>query len=408
MDKTLLKNLPDSPGVYLFYNAIKELIYVGKATSLKSRVKSYWQGPKTPRPVEEMIHEVKNVKWLTTDSVLEAVILEGQYIKKNRPIYNIKWRDDKSWNYLAITTEDFPKLEAVREHELKNGTNQKKYAKMFGPFPNLNILATLKLLRKIFKFSTCTPNQTRPCFYHQIGLCLGVCTNEINPKEYKEKVVKPLILFLAGKKNQLLKDLNKKMRLESKQENFEEAGRLRNQINNLQKIQDIALLHKNFLTDFTQQKTPQITIEGYDISNLGSSGKVGSLVVFNSLGPVRNQYKKFNIKKVIGQSDVDCLKEMLDRRLQHSEWPLPDYLLIDGGLPQINAVQQILKKNKIKLPLIGIAKGPDRKKNEFLFLNFNSLQKKWADTHQNLLIQVRDEAHRFAITFQRSKRVIKK
>ncbi|MCX6778808.1 MAG: UvrB/UvrC motif-containing protein [Candidatus Magasanikbacteria bacterium] len=408
MDKTHFKNIPDSPGVYLFYNSKKELIYVGKATSLKSRVKSYWQGPKTPRPVEEMIHEVQNVKWLTTDSVLEAVILEGQYIKKYHPIYNIKWRDDKSWNYLAITQDEFPRLETIREHELKNGTNQKKYAKMFGPFPNLNILATLKLLRKIFKFSTCTQGQPRPCFYYQIGLCLGVCTNEISPTEYKEKVTKPLLLFLSGKKKQLLKDLNKKMALESKQENFEEAGRLRNQINNLQKIQDIALLHKNFLIDFTRPQTTQIIIEGYDISNLGSSGKVGSLVVFNSEGPLKNQYKKFNVKKVIGQSDVDCLKEILDRRLQHSEWPLPDYLLIDGGLPQINAVQQILKKNKINLPVIGIAKGPDRKKNEFLFLNLKPIQKKWAMANENLLIQVRDEAHRFAITFQRSKRKIQK
>ena len=401
-----LKNLPNSPGVYLFYNKQKELIYIGKATSLKSRVKSYWQGQKTPRPVEEMIHEVQNIKWLKTDSVLEAIILEGQYIKKFRPIYNIKWRDDKSWNYLSLTTDVYPKLETVREHKIINKTIQKKYLKMFGPYPNLNVLGTLKILRKIFRYSTCTPKQKRPCFYYQINQCLGVCTGEITPLEYKEKVIKPLLLFLNGQKKRLLLNQKRQMSEASHKEKYEEAARLRDQINNLKKIQDVALLNKNFLKDYWQQPREKITVEGYDISNLGSSGKVGSLVVFDQNGSIPQQYKKFNIKKVLGQSDVDCLKEILERRLKHSEWALPDYILIDGGLPQINAAQQILQQEKIKLPLIGIAKGPERKRNDFFFRGLNKKQEKWAQQNENLLVRVRDEAHRFAITFQKTKRKI--
>lgn len=401
-----LKNLPDTPGVYLFFNNKKELIYVGKATSLKSRVRNYWHGAKTPRPIEEMLHEVVDIKWIKTDSVLEAVILEGQYIKKFRPLYNIDWRDDKSWNYLALTREPYPKLETVREHEIINKTVGKKYLKMFGPYPHLNTLAALKILRKIFQYSTCAPNQIRPCFYYQIHQCLGVCTNEITTEEYQEKVVKPLVIFLSGQKKRLLKQQAKLMTQASKTQNYEEAGRLRDQINHLKKIQDVALLNKDFLKDFYRPVKQKIIIEGYDISNLGSTGKVGSLIVFDENGPLKHQYKKFNIKKVIGQSDVDCLKEILERRLKHSEWALPDYLLIDGGLPQVNAIYQILQKEKINLPIIGIAKGPERKRNDFFYKNLNTAQQKWASLNQNLLIRARDEAHRFAIEFQRSKRRI--
>ncbi|HPV70574.1 MAG TPA: UvrB/UvrC motif-containing protein [Candidatus Magasanikbacteria bacterium] len=401
-----LQNLPDNPGIYLFYNQKKELIYVGKATSLKNRVKSYWQGPKTSRPIEEMLGEVKNIKWITTDSVLEAIILEGSYIKKFQPIYNVKWRDDKSWNYLALTQEKFPRLENLREHEIINQTLTKKYKKFFGPYPQLKIGETLKILRKIFQYSTCQTGQTRPCFYFQIHQCLGVCLGQISPLDYKNKVTKPLILFLSGKKTQLLKQQEKLMRAASRQQNFEEAARLRNQIKNLKTIQDAALLNKSFILDTINLNKKQMIIEGYDISNLGATGQVGSLVVFDESGPIKNQYKKFNIKKVIGQSDVDCLKEVLTRRFQHSEWPLPDYLLIDGGLPQINAIQQILQQEKISLPLISIAKGPERKRNDFFYKNLTSVQKNWVQKNKNLLIQVRDEAHRFAIQFQRSKRKI--
>ncbi len=405
-----IENLPNSPGIYLFYNSQKELIYVGKATSLKNRVRSYFSGLKTPRPIELMIHEVTNIKWISTDSVLEAIILEGDYIKKYRPKYNIDWRDDKSWNYLVITKEKFPKLLAMREHEMKQKKQEalKKYKNIFGPFPNLNTKATLKILQKIFKYSTCAPNQPRPCFNNQIGLCLGVCTNEITPQNYNKKVILPLILFLKGQKKNLLKKIKNEMKIAAKKHNFEEAGRLRDQIWSLQKIQDIAILNKDFVIENTPKEKKTIRIEGYDISNLGASGKVSSLVVFNTDGPIKSEYKKFNIKTVSGQSDVDCLKEVLTRRFNHWEWMLPDIILVDGGKPQVNAARQILDEEKMNLPIVGIAKGPTRKKNEFHFSakEGNEETIKWTMQNQNLLIKVRDEAHRFAIAFQRSKRKI--
>ncbi|MBT6819669.1 MAG: GIY-YIG nuclease family protein [Candidatus Magasanikbacteria bacterium] len=403
MTKKNLKTLPTTSGIYLFYNSKKELIYVGKATNLKSRVRSYFSGKRTSRPIEQMIDQVKNIKTIQTDSALEAIILEGNYIKKYRPKYNIDWKDDKSWNYIVITDEKFPRVLTIRQHE----ADSNKHAKlMFGPYPGLKVKEMMRLLQKLFYISTCSEKNTKPCFYHQLGQCLGVCNGEISSTEYKKRVIAPLTKFLRGNKKSLIKDLEKKMKLVSKQENFEEAARLRNQIKNLNKIQDIALLNKSFVKTEIKKQGSTIRIEGYDISNLGSVHKVGSMVVFENGHSKKQDYRKFNIKKVIGQSDVDCLAEVLERRLKHPEWPYPDVILVDGGKPQVNKTKAILKQNLLKIPVVGIAKGSDRKKNEFIFAR-SIKSDKWVKANQKLLIQVRDEAHRFAIVFNRSKRKIK-
>ena len=410
-----IKNLSTNSGIYLFFNSKKELIYVGKATNLKSRVGSYFKGKRTSRPIETMIHEVVNIKTIETDSVLEAIILEGKNIKKYQPKYNVDWKDDKSWNYILITDKKFPRVLTIREHEVKNNqqTKENKQIKhIFGPYPGLKVKEMMRLLQKLFYISNCKPCEQdktcKPCFYYQLDQCLGVCTGEISPAEYKKRVITPLVRFLRGNKKSLIKDLEKKMKLEAKQENFEEAARLKNQIKNLNKIQDVALLNKGFTQVESRNSKFKIRIEGYDISNLGSSDKVGSMVVFENGEAKKQDYRKFNIKGVIGQSDVDCLAEVLERRLKHLEWPYPDVIMVDGGKPQVNKIKAILRQNLLKIPVVGIAKGPDRKKNEFVFDLRNKKLYNWTKTNQKLLIQVRDEAHRFAIAFNRSKRKIKK
>lgn len=419
-----LKKLPNEPGIYLFYNAKKELIYVGKATSLKQRVRSYFRGKKTPRPIEEMIHEVATIKWKVSDSVLEAIILESIYIKKYQPQYNVIGKDNKSWNYIVITKDEYPLVTTKRQYQMSQMGLQeikKQYAYVFGPFPGLNTRAVMKLLRRLFYISDCqrklkTSKKLRalqkPCLYRQMGMCLGVCTGEISPTKYKTQVIKPLVLFLRGGKKQVLRSLQKKMITASKQEQYEEAARLRDQIHSLEKIHDVALLNKNFFddpqfygqSDYALESGGEIRIEGYDISNLGASGKVGSMVVFDTAGPQKNQYRKFKIKSIVGQSDVDCLEEVLTRRLKHSEWPLPSIFLIDGGTPQVNRVKKVLEKAKVHRPVVGIAKGPTRKKNEFVLGNTEKHVIDWVSKNQELLVQVRDEAHRFAIQYQRKLR----
>ncbi|MFA6423692.1 MAG: GIY-YIG nuclease family protein [Candidatus Magasanikbacteria bacterium] len=409
-----IKNLPDAPGVYKFFNSQGEIIYVGKASSLKSRVRSYFAGKKSPRPIEEMIHEVVDIKTETTDSALEAAILEGYYIKKYLPKYNIEWRDDKSWNYIGINKDKYPRVLTVREHELTSD-KRAEFRYLYGPFPGLNTKEALRLLRKIFLFSECQPDAKKPCFYYQLGLCLGVCTGEISARDYMAKVIRPLCLFLDGKKQRLLKDIEKEMGVASKGKYFEEAARLRNQLHHLQKIQDVALLNDSFLMDIVKRDSStalrsgrnDMRIEGYDISNLGTSDKVGSMVVFDESGPVKSQYRKFKIKTVIGQSDVDCLAEVLERRLKHSEWALPDVFLIDGGLPQVNKSKTILRAAGVMIPIVGIAKGVERKRNDFFVVTDSVDMRNWISGNKNLLIKVRDEAHRFAIAFNRAQRKIK-
>lgn len=403
-----LSQLSDSSGVYIFYNLKKEIIYVGKASSLRSRVKSYFAGKKSPRPIEEMIHEVVDLKTESTDSALEAAILEGYYIKKHHPKYNIQWRDDKSWNYIGVSKDQFPKILTIRQHEL-TADKKKEFKYLFGPYPGLNTKEALRLLRKIFIFSTCEPHAKRPCFYYQLGQCLGVCTGDISAKDYVSKVILPLRLFLGGKKKLLIKKIEKEMKVAAKIENFEEAARLRNQLYHLQKIQDIALLNESFMKDKIFGGDNLVKrIEGYDISNLGASDKVGSMVVFDEAGPVKSQYRKFKIKTVQGQSDVDCLAEVLERRLKHSEWTLPDIFLIDGGLPQVNKAKTVLRAAHIHTPIVGIAKGAERKRNDFLVVTDSSQIKQWIRDNKILLIKVRDEAHRFAITFNRAQRKLKR
>lgn len=389
--KDKIKKIPEVPGIYLFYKG-RDLVYVGKATSLKNRIRSYLN-PKTLRPIESLIGNVTDVKWKETDSVLEAVILEANYIKEFKPKYNVKTKDDKSWNYFVVTKEDFPKLIAVREKNLE----KENYLYAFGPYAEIKASQTLKILHSLFKISRCNPNQRKPCFDYQLGNCLGVCTNELSSRDYKRKVIRPLVLFLKGKKKNLIASLEKQMKEASRREDFEEARRLRNQIFSLSKIRDFALLDKSFLFD-EEEQVKSLRIEGYDISNLGNEAMVGSMVVFNEAGPLKSEYKKFRIRNVLGQSDVDCLKEVLERRLKHREWPLPDYFLIDGGKPQVNLVRRVLKEKGVDAPVVGIAKGPERKKNEFFF----NKNRDFIMKNENLFIRVRDEAHRFAVNYQRS------
>lgn len=409
----IAKSLPDSPGVYLFYSEKKELIYVGRATSLKSRVSSYFRGKRTPRPIEEMIHEVVKIDHEKTESVLESVILEAHYIKQFQPKYNVLGKDSKSWNYIVITKDLFPKVQTIREHELiilkKEGIDlEKKYAWIYGPYPGLNMKAAQKIIRRLFRYSVCEPGQKRPCLYYEMGQCLGVCAATISAADYKKQVIRPLTMFLSGKKKAVIKDFEKQMKAKAKAEQFEEASRLRDQIHSLQHIQDITLIDRSWF-EHEQFKVESFVkrIEGYDISNLGATGMVGSMVVFQNGEPKKSEYRKFNIKTVIGQSDVDCLAEVLNRRLNHTEWPAPDLILLDGGRPQINRIKKVFSERSIRIPFLGIAKGSDRKRNDII-LGVKEIQIiRWATEHRGLLIRVRDEAHRFAITFQRSKRKIR-
>ncbi|MDD2909319.1 MAG: GIY-YIG nuclease family protein [Candidatus Pacebacteria bacterium] len=391
----IIKNLPDSPGIYLFYKD-KELLYVGKAASLKKRVRSYFSNSKNIRPIELLINEINDIKWISTDSAIEAAILEAKYIKKFRPKYNVMGKDDKSWIYLYLTKEPFPKLKTIRGHELK-GLDKKKIKKLFGPYPNIKTSEMVRILHSLFYISKCEPNQKRACFDFQIKKCLGVCIGIINEEEYGNRVIKPLIQFLNGNKKAVIKNLEKQMKSFSKNEQFEEANRIKFQIKRLQKIQDASFINKSFVQDIFKNEVSIKRIEGYDISNLGKNYKVGSMVVFNLNGPLKKDYRKFKIKTVEKQSDIDCLKEVFKRRLTHTDWEMPDIVLVDGGKAQVNLAKKIFTK----VFVFGIAKGRDRKKDEFIYGSKDKKIISFIESNKELFINARNEAHRFAINYQK-------
>jgi excinuclease ABC subunit C len=423
--KQKIKNFPTTPGIYIFKNADEEIIYVGKASSLRNRVRSYFQKKdkknKTARevfrPVEEMIDQVSDIDYKKTDSALEAIILEAEYIKKYQPKYNVLGKDNKSWNFIVTTNDQYPTVDTIRQHQyqqLSEQEQEEKFEEVFGPYPRLNTKETLKILRKLFNYSDCQTKQKehlkedKPCLYYQMGECLGVCTGEISPEEYNQKVIKPLKKFLSGGKSELVDQLEQEMQQASGNKEFEEAARIRDQIEALQKIHDVALIDKDFIKGAMSINQLDISrIEGYDISNLGKTGVVGSMIVFRNEKPEKSQYRKFKIKDVEGQSDVDSLKEVIERRAKYIGEETnfaqddPDLILVDGGQAQVNSVREVLQNREVKIPVMGIAKGPDRDKNELIMEGLPPKLIKWIKDHKKTLVQVRDEAHRFALKYQK-------
>ena len=244
--------LPNAPGVYFFLGTPKlrkdgsKILYVGKATSLKDRVKSYFskdlmkmRGPL----IVKMVEEARSVSFLQTDSVLEALILEASEIKKHLPDYNTLEKDNTSFNYVVMTKEKFPRVLVVRGRNL--GVDENEYEKVYGPFPHGSELReALRIIRKIFPYrDKCNPESGRPCFNAQLGLCPGVCSGVCSEKEYA-RILRHLKLFFEGKKRELIKILEREMKTAVKGQRFESAGEIKKTIFALTHIQDVALMKR--------------------------------------------------------------------------------------------------------------------------------------------------------------------
>lgn len=389
------KKFPSSPGVYLFKDAKGTVLYVGKASSLKTRVSSYFQKAHDVK-TELLIRSIASVDCEQTDTLLEATFREAELIKKFQPKYNIQQKDDKSFIYVGITKDAYPRVLMVRGRELQK-LGEESYKATFGPFASAELLRSLlKLVRKIIPFSTCAEGANRPCFYYHLGTCPGVCTGEISKKEYN-KIINNVILFFRGRKKRVIQNLKREMKGLAKQEKFEAAAKIRNQLYNLKHIQDSILLKR----EVPPKSAPFMRIEGYDISNISGAYATGSMVVFEKAEPNKKEYRRFKIKTIRGSNDVGMLKEVLLRRLKHSEWSLPHLILIDGGRGQVNAAQEVLKGAGLDIPVLGLAKGPNRKKVIFYFGKMEGDTEKHIRNLTGVLIRVRDEAHRFAVSYHR-------
>jgi excinuclease ABC subunit C len=394
MNRETIKKLglPESPGSYQFLDKAGKIIYIGKAVNLKNRVLSYWQAGANLTPAkQQLITKVERVKWITTDSEIEALLLEANLVKKHQPYYNVDLRDDKRFIYINVSLEDeVPGVFATR--------TLTKSGKYFGPFVSTQaVRETLKALRRIWPYCTQRKVGKTPCFYYQIGRCLGVCGGKISVTQYKRQVIKPIIEFLSGRKERVVKSYELRVaRCERKQvKNKLTAGeaeilsQLKWQLLNIKQVlanARVLSVGEKYAADVVElakvlglPKVPQ-RIEGYDLSNIFGQEAVGSMVVFANGEPDKNEYRKFKISNFqfpiskqipnpnfqtnskfqilnsFKHGDVQMLEEVLTRRF-NNDWPLPDLIVVDGGKAQLNTALKVLKKNKLDILAIAISKG---------------------------------------------------
>lgn len=417
--------LPDNPGVYFYYDQKEKLLYIGKATSLKKRVSSYFSKAHDAR-IEDLVRNIARIDYIETPTVIEALVLEANQIKKHQPPYNVMQRDDKSFLYLCITNEDFPKPTLLRGFDLERMGIQpfsktlsllakQKFLAVYGPYISGRSLRTaLELVRKSIPWSICEPGQSRPCFDAQIGKCPGVCVGTISKKDYRA-VIRQLMMFFSGRKEQLLRQLTKEMKAVAKIGDFESAAGLRDRVFALEHIKDISLItreEEDLRAKWRSNNAvrPFIDIDGrleaYDIANISGTSNVASMVVFENGKPAKSQYRKFRIKGVEGANDVAAMEEVMRRRIKRNQltpnaWPLPELMIIDGGEGQVARVQQVLDELGVKTPIVGIAKGFDRKQDRLVYDETNIELKRIVTSFKDVLAQVRDEAHRFAGVYHR-------
>lgn len=405
----LIKNneLPDTPGVYLMKDKKGTIIYVGKASSLKRRVRQHFERPHSGL-IEEMTTLVHEIDYIQKPTAMEALILEANLIKYYWPKYNTKDKDNRTFLYLVFTKEDFPKPLLIRGSDLDEHAS-KKYKAVFGPYTSPHSLrAALDFVRKVFPWSTCIPGQKRACFYVHLKLCPGVCIHAIDKASY-QKIIRDLIKFFEGKKDDLLRRYKREMVRAGREQRFEEAAQLRNRVYFLEHIQDVAILKRED-DEVDKIKMGEATvnlygrIEGYDISHISGTSTVASMVVFENGAPAKAEYRKFRIRSVSGPNDIASMRETLMRRFRHAEWPRPDLLLIDGGLAQVQVAEEVVHHFGLGIPVVGMAKGPERKRNDIVCTRQNIELCKLCEQHVDLLASVRDEAHRFGITYHRQLR----
>ncbi|HXR92288.1 MAG TPA: excinuclease ABC subunit UvrC [Steroidobacteraceae bacterium] len=536
--KEFTSALPRRPGVYRMFGADHEVLYVGKAKSLKDRVSTYFAAGNVNPKVQALVHQIADIEVTVTGSETEALLLEYNLIKAHKPRFNVVLRDDKSFPYIHLCVDhEFPRLAFYRGSRSAPG-------RYFGPFPNAGAVRdTLNQLQKLFRIRNCRDsffaNRSRPCLQHQIGRCSAPCVALVTREAYAQDI-DAAVKVLEGRDEEVTAQLQVRMEEAASRLNYERAAQLRDQLATMKRIQlqqvvtadderdvdvfgivgepgeysvsvmlvrggrnlgttsyfpraalaepDEAL--SSFIMQYyaSQEAPPEILlsrkledeeslaqalstrasrtvrvrtparglglkwieltqenavqalrmrlsqkqgleemlaalaevldlpepparIECFDISHTGGEGTVASCVVFGPEGPMKKEYRRFNITGVTPGDDYGALRQALERRytrVRDGEIPPPDLLLIDGGLGQINQVHEVLEALGFSdITLVGVAKGPDRKAGQERLFVQGIPEPRIPEAHSpasRLIQRVRDEAHRFAITGHRRKR----
>lgn len=424
-----LATVPTGPGVYFHKDAEGNIIYIGKAANLRNRVRQYFQSSKTQNlKTRALVSEIHDFDWIEVETEIDALFFEAELVRRYLPKYNILLRDDKSLIYIRISYSSSHPTVTITRRPLDDK------AKYFGPYTSaVPIKRALQYLRKIFPYSThegMIPK--RVCLQYQLGLCPGLEEGKTPLADYR-KNLRRLMAYLSGDKKKLVKEIEQDMKKAAKSQDFEIAAKYRNQLNDLKSLanqivfsdkenqeisKDQALAELMGILGFS--KIPR-RIEGYDISHMQGTNNVASMVVFINGVPEKKEYRRF--KMILpGNNDFGHMEEVISRRLSQkniSKWPLPDLFLIDGGKGQLSSAIKARDHAGVKTPMVGLAKRDEEiivdSSGSNIELDHQKLASLKAYTKQNdsfstillpkstpiikLLQRIRDESHRFAVSY---------
>lgn len=418
--KIKLSQLPNEPGVYLHKDAQGKIIYIGKASVLKRRVSSYFQKNHRDIKTPILVENIADVDWIVTSSEIEALFLESELVKRHKPLYNIDLRDDKNFLYIKITTnEEFPRISYVRRPQDDKAT-------YFGPFVSGGSVRTaMRYLRRIFPYITDAAWPKVSALQHQIGVSPPPDTTS---EQYKATIRK-LMMVLRGDSTKLMRETEKAMAKAAKTKKYEEAALLRDQFLALKSLSRKVVFGKEETFDLTLDQalsglaerlglpSAPKRIEAYDISNFAGGDAVSSMIVFTDGLPDQREYRHFKMRTK-GPNDFAMMQETMRRRFSGKhDWRLPDVILIDGGKGQLSSVSEVLTELGVKIPRFGLAKRYEevirlademsntatirpQEGDELLEEDaFTTLRIRHSSPTLQLLQRVRDEAHRFAVSY---------
>lgn len=410
-------DLPDNPGVYKFLSKDGETLYIGKATSLKSRVKSYFSKDLIATRgmhILNIVAAAERIEWETTDTVLEALILESNLIKKYQPKGNTKEKDDKSYNYVAITKDEWPRIIIERGKNIdfkKKIAGGKKVKTIYGPYTAGTLLReALKIIRRVFPYLDAkTLKKDRYEFYKQIHLAPDI--GESNAKRQYLGNIKHVEQFLKGEKKKILKSLEKEMNTAAKKMDFERAGEIKRQIFALTHINDVALIKEEGVAvndnfprssgQFTRRSEndfgPSLRIEAYDISHMSGKSMVGACIVREGSEFEKSGYRKFIIRGYESANDPGALKELMNRRLNHAQWQLPDLMVADGNQIQKKVIEDVLREKGLSILVVAVVK--DIKHKARAIIGDEIVIKRFKKD----ILAANAEVHRFVLAFHKKR-----
>lgn len=391
---------------------------MGKAKDLRNRVSSYFANPSLlSGKTAILVAQVVKIRITRVESELESLLLEAALIKKHAPKYNIRLVDGKSYPLIRITKHaEYPAVLTARRQD----DSQSEY---FGPYPNATAMhKVLRLLRRIFPYQSVLNHPKKMCLYNHLGLCPCPPTfTTTGQKNQYEKTIKHIIGFLEGKSKTVIKEIKKERDAASKKEDFEKAADRQKQLDAIARVIEPFVhpfeyvTNPNLRSDTREKEMTNLQeilkqygifldmpqrIECYDNSNIQGANPVASLVVAHDGEMDKSQYRKFKIKSVTGPDDFASMREVFTRRLMHADWPLPQLFVVDGGKGQVRAARDVLQSQHITIPLIGLAK----RYETIITSDSQEIHIPKSSPALQLIMRIRDEAHRFAITFHKSLR----